>query len=193
MFRLYFSIFWNKEFHSHDDSSDAHHGEAPWSMKLPLLVLGLLAAIAGFVPFGDFVSSDGIALHSEFHPALAVPPVLIGLFGIALAYVMYKTKGDLPEKTAALFRRLYQGAYHKFYIDEIYTFITKKIIFNLIGTPAAWVDKNIVDGAMNLSADLTDDTSGLIKGWQSGNLQQYAIWFFAGAIGVVALFIYVWR
>lgn len=63
----------------------------------------------------------------------------------------------------------------------------------MIGTPAAWVDKNIVDGAMNLSADLTDDTSGLIKGWQSGNLQQYAIWFFAGAIGVVALFIYVWR
>jgi NADH-quinone oxidoreductase subunit L len=193
MFRLYFSIFWNKEFQAHHNDSHGAHGEAPWSMKLPLFILGILAIITGFVPFGDFVSSDGIALHSEFHPALAAPPVLIGLFGIALAYVMYKTKGDLPEKTAALFRRLYQGAYHKFYVDEVYTFITKKIIFNLIGAPAAWVDKNIVDGAMNLSANLTDDTSGLIKGWQSGNLQQYAIWFFAGAIGVVALFIYVWR
>jgi NADH-quinone oxidoreductase subunit L len=40
----------------------------------------------------------------------------------------------------------YKTAYRKFYIDEIYLFITKKIIFNLVGRPAAWIDRNIVDG-----------------------------------------------
>ncbi len=193
MFRLYFNIFWNKEFHSHHDSSDGHHGEAPWTMKLPLLILGVLAFGAGFVPFGNFVSSDGAALPAEFHLALAIPPVLLGLFGIALAYTMYKTENDLPNKTAALFHRLYQGAYHKFYIDEVYLFITQKIIFNLIGRPSAWVDKNIVDGAVNLSANLTEDTSGLIRGWQSGKMQQYALWFFAGVMGIVAVFICMWH
>ena len=162
-------------------------------MKLPLLILGVLAFGAGFVPFGNYVSSDGVALAAEFHLALAIPPVLIGLFGIALAYTMYKTENDLPNKTAALFNRLYRGAYHKFYIDEIYLFITQKIIFNLIGRPSAWLDKNIVDGAVNLSANLTEDTSGLIRGWQSGKMQQYALWFFAGVMGIVAVFICMWH
>jgi len=193
MFRLYFSVFWSKEFEPHHESSDVHHGEAPWTMKLPLLILGLLAMGAGFVPFGNFVSSDGNTLHSEFHLALAIPPVLIGLFGIALAYIMYNRQNDLPEKTASLFARLYKGAYHKFYIDEIYLFVTKKIVFNLIGGPSAWVDKNIIDGAVNLSADLTDDTSILIRGWQSGKMQQYALWFFAGVIGMVAVFVCLWH
>ena len=188
MFRLYFSIFWNKEYNSHD-SADAHHGEAPWTMKLPLLILGLLAIGAGFVPFGNFVSSDGKALASEFHLMLALPPVLIGLAGIILAYVMYKSQNTLPEKVSSLSGKLYKDAYHKFYIDEVYLFITKKVIFNLIAVPSAWIDKNIVDGAMNLSAYLTGDTSELIKGWQSGKMQQYAIWFFAGLMGIVAVFV----
>ena len=193
MFRLYFSIFWNKEFDAHHNSSDDHHGEAPWTMKIPLLLLGVLAICAGFVPFGNFVSSDGSALASEFHLALAVPPVLIGLFGIALAYTMYKGQNELPAKTAELFARLYKGSYNKFYIDEVYLFITKKVIFNWVGTPSAWVDKNVVDGAVNLSADLTEDTSSLIRGWQSGKMQQYAFWFFAGVIGIAAVVICMWH
>jgi NADH-quinone oxidoreductase subunit L len=192
MFRLYFSIFWNKEFHTHDESADSHHGEAPWTMKLPLLLLSLLAIAAGFVPFGDFVSSDGHALAGEFHLALAIPPVMIGLCGIILAFVMYKGQSNLPEKISTISSNLYQAAYRKFYIDEIYLFITKKVVFNLIAVPSAWIDKNIVDGAVNLSAYLTDDTSELIKGWQSGKMQQYAIWFFAGVIGLVAIFVCMW-
>jgi len=186
MFRLYFSIFWSKEFDTHH-SGDDHHGEGPWTMKIPLLILSVLAFGAGFVPFGNYVSSDGNALSSEFHLALALPPVLIGLFGIALAYTMYVKQNDLPRKTSELFARIYKGAYHKFYIDEVYLFITKKVIFNLVGAPSAWVDKNIVDGAVNLSADLTEDTSMLIRGWQSGKLQQYAFCFFVGVIGILVI------
>jgi NADH-quinone oxidoreductase subunit L len=37
MFRLYFSIFWNKKTELHQ-----HHGEAPVSMKLPLIILTVL-------------------------------------------------------------------------------------------------------------------------------------------------------
>ena len=99
----------------------------------------------------------------------------------------------MPAKLARVLGSFYQGALHKFYIDEIYLFITKKVIFNLVGQPSAWVDKNIVDGGVNLSADLTDDTSGLIRNWQSGNLQQYAMWFFAAIIGLVMIFMSVWK
>jgi len=87
---------------------------------------------------------------------------------------------------------LYTAAYHKFYIDEIYLFITKKVIFNLVGRPAAWFDRNIVDGFMNLLATITEKISFLIKRMQSGKVQSYAAYFFVGVIGFVLLFIYWW-
>ncbi|MFZ4549716.1 MAG: NADH-quinone oxidoreductase subunit L, partial [Bacteroidales bacterium] len=72
-------------------------------------------------------------------------------------------------------------------------FITQKVIFNLIGKPAAWIDKNIVDGLMNLFADTTAQISDNIKGLQSGKLQQYASYFFVGVLGFMLLFIYLWN
>ena len=88
---------------------------------------------------------------------------------------------------------LYKTAYHKFYIDEIYIFITQKIIFNLIGRPAAWIDKNIVDGMVNATGNGTKEISEIIKGLQSGKVQQYAIYFLVSIIGLALLFIYVWK
>jgi len=88
---------------------------------------------------------------------------------------------------------LYKAAYRKFYIDELYLFITHKIIFRFIGKPAAWTDKNIVDGTVNTVASATDDVSFMIKGWQSGKVQQYAMYFFAGALLLAFIFIYLWH
>ena len=88
---------------------------------------------------------------------------------------------------------LYKAAYHKFYIDELYLFITKKILFNLIGRPAAWFDKNVVDGLVNATGDGTAALSEKIKGFQSGKLQQYAIYFLAAVVGLAVVFIYLWK
>ncbi len=193
MFRLYFNIFWSKDYHAHGDSHhDAHHGEAPGTMLIPLLILGIMSVAAGFIPFGKLVTSDGKFLPTEFHPTFSIAPVLLATLGIIIAWSFYKTENSKPQKMANGLSGLYQGAYHKFYIDEIYFFITKKVIFNLIGRPAAWIDRNIVDGFMNLLANITGKISFLIKGIQSGKLQNYAAYFFAGVIGFVLIFIYMW-
>ena len=97
------------------------------------------------------------------------------------------------EKISQSFGGLYKAAYQKFYIDEIYLFITQKIIFNLIGRPAAWIDKNIVDGLMNGIANTTASISEIIKGIQSGKVQNYAIYFFGGIVALAVLFIYLWK
>jgi NADH-quinone oxidoreductase subunit L len=88
---------------------------------------------------------------------------------------------------------LYKAATRKFYIDELYIFITKKVIFNLVGRPAAWIDKNIVDGTMNLLGSTTTASSEFIKGIQSGKVQSYSLYFFGGVIGLAAIFIYLWK
>jgi len=188
MFRLYFNIFWNKESHVHGE----HKGEGGFVMMMPLVLLAVGAAVAGFIPFGHFVSSDGKQLNTEFHLQFSIAPVVLGLVGIFIAMWMYKKQNDKPEKVAAALSGLYKAAYHKFYIDEIYSFITQKIIFNLIGRPAAWFDKNVVDGMINATGNGTKDISESIKGLQSGKVQSYAIYFLAGVIGLALLFIYWW-
>ena len=187
MFRLYFSIFWNKESHSHGTS----HGEGGWAMMFPLILLAIGAAVAGFIPFGNYVSSDGGRLYSHFHLQFSILPVAIGLAGIFTAMWLYRKQNDKSDKIASSLSGFYKSAYHKFYIDEIYLFITKKVLFNLIGRPAAWFDKNVVDGLVNLTGNTTQAVSEKIKKVQSGKVQQYAIYFLAGAIGLAVLFIYV--
>ncbi|MBL0181432.1 MAG: NADH-quinone oxidoreductase subunit L [Chitinophagaceae bacterium] len=196
MFRLYFSIFWNKDASPSpqgEGRGEVHHGEGGFAMMMPLVLLALGAAAAGFIPFGHFVSSDGKALESEFHLQFSILPVALGLAGIFTAMLLYKKQNDKPDKIAASLSGLYKAAYHKFYIDEVYLFITQKIIFNLIGRPAAWFDKNVVDGLVNLTGNTTLKISEGIKRIQSGKVQQYAIYFLAGVIGLALLFIYVWK
>jgi len=189
MFRLYFTIFWNKEAHLHGE----HKGEGGFAMMLPLLLLAVGAAGAGFIPFGHYVSTDGKALQSEFHLSFSIAPVALGLIGIFTAMWLYLKQNDKPDKIAASLNGFYKAAYHKFYIDEIYVFITKKILFNLIGRPAAWFDKNVVDGLVNATGNTTTLISEKIKGLQSGKVQQYAIYFLASIIGLAILFIYLWK
>ncbi len=197
MFRLYFSIFWNKEANLHGEHklpsfTKASAGkEGDFAMMMPLVLLAIGAAVAGFIPFGHFVSSDGTKLGTELHLQFSIAPVALALAGILIAMWMYKKESTKPDSFARSMNGFYKAAYHKFYIDEIYLFITQKIIFNLIGRPAAWIDKHIVDGLVNATGNSTRDISETIKGLQSGKVQQYAIYFLAGVIGLALLFIYI--
>jgi NADH-quinone oxidoreductase subunit L len=195
MFRLYFSIFWHKEkteTHSHDDHAHEKHGEGTKTMLIPLILLGLLAIGAGFIPFGHYISSDGKGLETEFHLMFSIGPVALALFGIFLAMWLYKRANSKPTRFTDAIGGMYRAAYRKFYIDELYLFVTKKLVFNFIGRPAAWIDKNIVDGCINLSAAIAENFSEAIRPAQSGKVQNYATWFFVGVLGFAVLFIYFW-
>lgn len=187
MFRLYYMIFWNKPAEAHHGDDHGHHGEGTFTMKLPLMILSIGAVGAGFIHFGEYVSATGTALHVPFEWSAAILPVTVALAGIGMATAFYKSTSPLPDKISGSIGGLYRSAYHKFYIDEIYTFITGKILFNLVGRPAAWFDRNIVDGLMNGLASMTAAISGLIKGLQSGKVQDYALFFFIGLFILAAL------
>ncbi len=189
MFRLYYSIFWSKP----TDSHHGHHGEGTLTMKIPLVLLAVLAIVAGFVPISSWITADGNAIHSSIPITFSILPVSLAVIGILLATRLFKTENELPQRIAIQMGGLYKAASRKFYIDEVYLFITKKVLFNLIGKPAAWFDKNIVDGFMNLLAKLTAGLSELIKGYQSGKVQDYALYFFGGITGLIIAFIYLWK
>ncbi len=61
---------------------------------------------------------------------------------------------------------------------------------NGIGNTTAWMDKNIVDGMVNLSGLLTLQISLLIKKIQSGKIQQYLLYFLIGVLCLLAVVLY---
>src|SRR4029078_1568954 len=76
MFRLYFSIFWRKNpslFEKARGEVD-QHGEGTFSMKLPLVILGICTVVAGFIPFGKYVSATGTPLESHFDIRFSILP-----------------------------------------------------------------------------------------------------------------------
>ena len=158
-------------------------------MNIPLIILAAGAVFAGFIPFGSFVSAEGKAVELPFHLMFSIAPVLVGLLAITIAYVLYGKKNDLPAKISDSISFVYQSAYRKFYIDEIYLFVTKRVLFNLVGRPAAWFDKNVVNGMINGSASGTLFVSVAIKKMQSGRLQTYAMFFLGGVLILAALLV----
>lgn len=187
MFRLYFGIFWGEE----KKYEHAPH-ESPMSMAIPLIVLAAASATAGFLPFTEWVTTDGAALEGHIDWTVAGASIGIGVVGILVALAFYRKKSDLPERVSKAFGAFYRWANHKFYIDEVYLFVTKKILFNGISKPVAWFDRHIVDGTMNLIGNSTAAFSSRIKGMQSGQVQQYAFAFVSGVIVIVLFFAYIW-
>lgn len=186
MFRLYFNIFWGEE-------KEYHHAphESPLVMTIPLMILTFGSIFAGYLPFSHLVTSDKMPFDTHLEWTIAIPSILIGFAGIALAWVMYKKKTNIPDKMAAFFGGFYKTVYNKFYIDEIYLFVTKKILFNIVSRSIAWFDRHIVDGSMNGIANVIYFSSKKIKGLQSGQLQQYGAVFIAGALGLLLFVIYL--
>ncbi len=188
MFRLYFSIFWGKETHYHHTPH-----EAPATMTIPLIILAIGSVFTGFIPFNELVTSDGKGFETELELIVAIPSVLIGILGIGIAFIMYKKETAIPDKLAATFKYSYKWAYNKFYMDEVYLFVTKKIIFRYISEPVAWFDRHVVDATMNGIAFVTQGVSYKIRAFQSGQIQKYAFVFITGVVLLVILFVYLWK
>ncbi len=184
MFRLYYNIFWGKEYVAHGGHKPH---ESPRSMTYPLMFLALLTIVGGFIPFGKFVTADRTAYNIHLDWKIAVISVVVALIAIGIATMLYMKESKRPAALANKIRGLYNASYNKFYIDEVYMFITKKIIFNSISRPFAWFDRHIVDGAMNGMAWVTGWTSEKTKRFQSGSLQWYAWVFLAGILLITAL------
>lgn len=211
MFRLYYGIFWGgvaprqespsagvaPEQKSPSDESHTPHGnlagvphphESPLAMTIPLMFLAAVTIVAGFIPFGKFISSNGTAYEIHLDWTVAGTSIAIAVISIAIATAMYaRAKQPVANALARRFRGLWTAAYHRFYIDEVYQFITHKIIFGCISRPIAWFDRHVVDGFFNFLAWSANATSDEIRGLQSGQIQQYTYVFLLGTLALILL------
>ena len=194
MFRLYYGIFWAGSEPGQKSASDGSHShtphESPLAMTLPLMLLAVVTIVAGFIPFGHFISSNGEAYSIHLDWSVAGTSIAVAVVSIAIAtYIYAGSRQPVADTLAHRFKGLWTAAYHRFYLDEVYQFITHRIIFGCICRPIAWWDRHVVDGFFNFLAWGAEATSDEIRGLQSGRIQQYTFVFLLGTLALILLLI----
>lgn len=204
MFRLLFLTFFGKYRGTFEQEKHLH--ESPISMKLPLIILAILAVIGGFLnipevlggstmlaSFLNPVFADSISVAKPFYLDHSTEVVLMVVSAIAalamagLAYWRYVKNMAVPESDHAERSMLSRLSYHKFYVDEIYDFLIVRPLNLLSVFFYQIVDRKGIDGIVNgFGKGISESGKGL-RLLQSGNVGFY---IFLMVIGIVVLLLY---
>ncbi|EGO65979.1 NADH-quinone oxidoreductase subunit L [Acetonema longum] len=186
MSRLYFAAFFGPE------KPENHPHEPGGFILLPLVVLAFLAVVGGIVPylwgFGDWVRF-GPAHHAGIDPMVAGVSTVLAVLAIGFAWMVYGSGAISSDKLASQLRPLYTLSFHKYYIDEIYQWFNQTVVTG-IGKILYWVDLYIVDGVVNNLAAAAGVTGNILRRAQTGQVQHYALVYFAAAVGLVLLMVF---
>ena len=186
MFRLYYLIFWGKSYYEADPEHRRRPQEVPFVMWGPLVFLAVISVVAGFIPFGHFVTATGESYDIHIDWSVATTSIIAAVIGISLATWMYAGK-DWPvaDKLERTFPKFHKAALNRFYIDEAWQFFTHKIVFRCFSRPIAWLDRHVVDNTFNFLAWGTNEAAESIRPWQSGDVRSYATWFITGTVALL--------
>lgn len=191
MFRLFFMVF-TGEFRG--AAKEVH--ESPGVMTFPMIVLGILAVLAGYVNtswFGTFLSDylgkgEVAPLASNHEPIwISVVATLVSLLGIFMAYLIYK-KGSLSRDWLSRhLPSLSSVVYNKYYIDEVYHAV---IVRGVRAFSYGWslIDRYIVEGIVNGAVALVHWLAKLGSKCQNGQVQTYGAVAFVGLVLLLLIF-----
>ncbi len=163
--------------------------ESPLSMLFPLFVLSIGAVFSGYcgVNFGMlghtsnfwgnsifvFSGHNATNLMHQVDNSVKFTPLIVGIFGIILAYIFYTLLQWLPQYCASNFRYIHKVLSNKYYFDVIYD-----NVFVLSGKKVAKflfeiVDVDIVDSIPNGSASVSKRFAKTVSVLQTGYLSHY--------------------
>jgi NADH-quinone oxidoreductase subunit L len=218
MFRLLFMTFFGdyhgaqvdahgrrSHAHGHDDHGHGDPHESPMVMLVPLMILALLSVVGGLVGIGNgfehflapvfgtgFTEAAGDSAGRATEFLLMGVSVLVAFAGAFLAWFLYISRPDLPEKIADGLNGFYTAVLNKYYVDELYAKLFVKPLIDG-STSILWqgVDRKVIDDTVNHAADGARHISDEVRHMQSGNLRSYAGWIAAGSAVVIAYMIWM--
>jgi NADH-quinone oxidoreductase subunit L len=204
MFRLMFMTFYGNPRYDQETAQKIH--ESPRVMTIPLVILGILSIVGGFIGWpetlgggawfehflhpvfehGIEVARFGAAQHYshtvEYVLMLASIAVVVLLLLTARRYYLNRDDTFAMEQKLGGFHTL---LYHKYWVDEFYD---KAIVQPLISfSMFLWqiFDVKIIDGIVNGIATIVGAFSSVIRRAQSGIIRNYAFIFLIGAVFVI--------
>jgi NADH-quinone oxidoreductase subunit L len=165
MFRLIYLTFYGTSRMDHHTEEHVH--ESPMVMVGPLMVLGVLSILGGFLGFPPEqgwlhqflapVSGSGEGHEASTGLVLMLMMIATGiaLLGWGLAHYFYSVNLSAPDRLATKFQAAYRILLNKYYVDELYDLLwvepTKKV-----GLLFDWFDRNVIDGLVRAVAHLAE-------------------------------------
>ncbi len=190
-FRLVFVTFWGT---SRMDPHHAGHVHEPeGTVTMPLIVLAVLSIAAGYIGIPEFLAPVFAAHEETVHhgPAaygIMIAATLAGLAGIAGAYYCYVAHPALPDRLAQQWHRLYQGSLNKWYVDEAYDHALVRPTMTLATQLWKRMDVAIIDGIVNRVARAIGFGGWVLRLFQTGHLQHYALGMTLGTAVIMVLY-----
>jgi len=189
MFRLLILTFFGKARYTHDDVHHVH--ESPASMLIPLVILGIGSVGGGLLNIPGFLGFESIdESGSSLHTFLMLDSIGAALLGLAVAWLLYVARPQLPARLAAGAESIYAILTNKYYIDEIYNAI---VVWPLLVTSREFlwkfVDTILIDGTVNGVGHVIRASANGLRHMQTGYVRTYAAWILAGGVLVIAWFL----
>ncbi|MFM8498323.1 MAG: NADH-quinone oxidoreductase subunit L [Planctomycetia bacterium] len=186
------------------DEAGHHAHESPPVMALPLLILAVPSAVAGWWLFSSqwlahFLTATpsfsapavtATAVPHAFHMDLAIQGTLAAAIGIVIAAIGHlgrRSDGPQMERFLGPLQTFFAN---RCYIDQLYAGLVVRPLEGL-AIMAALFDRFVIDGLVNGIARLPAALGGVVRRLQAGLLQRYAL---AGVMGVLAIvLVLAWR
>ena len=199
-FRLVFVTFWGTyrgeaHGHGHAGAHDIH--EPSPTMTVTLVVLAVLSVAAGYFGISEFlapalpgpVAHAPAAHHGPAAQGIMIVATLMGLAGIAAAYYVYVASPGLSDRLAQQWQRLYRLSLNKWFVDEAYDRTVVRPTFALADRLWQRVDVAVIDGAVNGVARAIAWWGWLMRLFQSGQTQHYALGMALGAVVILTAYL----
>lgn len=213
MFRLVFMTFFGEC--RINPKVKGHLHESPLVITIPLMVLGFLALVGGYIgmpkvlgalpnylehwldPVFELANEYGKTYaHAGGHASHALEmglmgfSVVVAIVGILIAVTYYLKNTTLPKKFTDTFPALHRAVYNKWYVDELYDFLFVNPCKALGAFLWKGFDVLIVDGIVNGVGAVVKGFSGALRYTQTGYVHNYAFVMALGSIVIVAFYIF---
>jgi NADH-quinone oxidoreductase subunit L len=205
MTRLMALTFWGQS----RVPQETHPHESPLTMTIPLIVLGLLSVIGGWIGIPHVIGAilpghpENIFEHWLAPVISAIPNLgeaepsmewsLMGassglvIISAFVAFHFYVQDPEKPKKIAKALGGFYKLVANKYYVDEGYFSFFINPLVQMSKNIWLYIDVNFIDKTTYVLSDVVRGGGSFVRGLQNGNIQQYATYITLGVVTVLAI------
>jgi len=196
----------------HGGHGGLHLHESPFVMVLPMLVLGVIAVLVGYLANPQWTEEIGIPRHwitgflgdgpsaalgavghaetLDFSRWMATISTVAALSGIGLALLLYLRRKDQRADPLEKVKPVHTLLSQKYYMDTLYeNLAVRKGFYKGIAGTTDWIDSNIVDRVVDTIGWFFRNIGTAIGKFQTGQVQTYATGVAFGVMAIILAFL----
>lgn len=183
MSRLFILVFMGKT-----QASSGNAKESPAVMTIPLIVLAVLAAVAGFIEtpwngwFGSWLIGEQQTAHSN--GVVIITSIVVGLLGIYVGWRVYGKEIVMSNREAGQTHWLVRLLERGYYVDEIYNVVVVKSLKSL-GSVLLFIDEYVIGGIVRFTGTAANSAGKLSIRLQNGQVQTYSVTAIIGLVIII--------